>query len=52
MLGEEIANLVNENLAPGSYEYTFDASSYPSGIYYYKIKTGSFTEIRKMILIK
>jgi hypothetical protein len=52
MLGKEVINLVNENLAPGSYQYTFNASALPSGIFYYKIKTDAFTEIRKMILLK
>ncbi|MDZ4711827.1 MAG: T9SS type A sorting domain-containing protein [bacterium] len=52
MLGKEVATLVNENLSPGSYQYNFDASNYPSGIYYYKIKTDSYTEIKKMMLIK
>jgi hypothetical protein len=52
MLGQEIANLVNEILAPGSYQYSFNASNYPSGIYYYRVKTDGFTDIKKMILIK
>ncbi|MBK9405554.1 MAG: T9SS type A sorting domain-containing protein [Ignavibacteria bacterium] len=51
-LGKEVALLVNENLSPGSYQYSFDAGNYPSGIYYYKISTGSYNEIKKMILIK
>ncbi len=52
MLGQEISNLVNEVLSPGSYQYSFNASDYPSGIYYYSIKTEEFNEVRKMILIK
>ncbi|HMS33489.1 MAG TPA: T9SS type A sorting domain-containing protein [Ignavibacteria bacterium] len=52
MLGQEISNLVNEVLSPGSYQYSFNASDYPSGIYYYSIKTDEFNEVRKMILIK
>jgi hypothetical protein len=51
-LGSEVALLVNENLNPGSYQYSFDAGNYPSGIYYYKINSGSYNEIKKMILIK
>jgi hypothetical protein len=52
ILGHEAATLVNEQLKPGSYEIKFDASGYSSGIYFYKIESGSFTETKKMILIK
>ncbi|HMQ70329.1 MAG TPA: Omp28-related outer membrane protein [Ignavibacteria bacterium] len=52
MLGKEISSLVNQVLAPGSYQYSFNASNFPSGIYYYRIKTNEFTDIRKMILLK
>lgn len=52
ILGTEISVLVNENLNPGTYEINWDASSYPSGIYYYRLISGSFIETRKMILIK
>lgn len=52
MLGKEVVTLVNQNLAPGSYQYSFNASNFPSGIYYYKVKTAEFTEIKKMILLK
>jgi len=52
MLGREISTLVNEQLTPGNYEVTWDASKHSSGVYYYKLSTESFTETRKMILIK
>ncbi len=52
MLGKEVANLISQQLNPGSYQYTLNASNFPSGIYYYKIKTDSYTEIKKMILLK
>ena len=52
MLGKEVSTLVNEVLAPGSYQYTFNAVNFPSGIFYYKITTEGYSEIRKMILIK
>ena len=51
-LGKEVAVLVNENLSPGSYKTEFNGANYPSGIYYYKLETGSFNEVRKMILLK
>jgi len=52
LLGKEIMSLVNEFKQAGSYTVTFDAANYPSGVYYYKIHTGSFVQVRKMILIK
>jgi hypothetical protein len=52
ILGHEITTLVNEQLQPGSYSVTFDASNYPSGVYLYNITTGDFIESKKMVLIK
>ena len=50
--GKEIATLVNETKSSGNYHVVFDASKYASGIYFYKITAGSFTDTRKMILLK
>jgi hypothetical protein len=52
ILGKEIATLVNENKPTGLYEAVFDASSLPSGLYIYKIQSGSFTDAKKMLLTK
>ncbi|HEY3250234.1 MAG TPA: T9SS type A sorting domain-containing protein [Ignavibacteria bacterium] len=52
LLGREIAILVNEQLQPGTYEVSFDGSSFSSGIYFYRLSTGDYTESKKMILIK
>jgi hypothetical protein len=52
ILGREIQILVNEELKPGSYEVTFDASDLPSGVYYYKIISTEFSQTKKMVLIK
>jgi photosystem II stability/assembly factor-like uncharacterized protein len=52
LLGKEVTTLVNEKLKPGEYEFTWDASQYPSGVYFYKLISGDFSEIKKMILIK
>ena len=52
ILGREIAVLVNEKLKAGTYEAEWDASSYPSGVYFYKLITDSYTETKKMVLIK
>lgn len=51
-LGKEIAVLVNEKLTPGNYETSWNAAAYPSGVYYYKLISGDFSEVRKMVLVK
>ena len=52
MLGREIETLVNENLNAGTYNADWNAASYTSGVYFYKIETAGFTETKKMILVK
>ena len=52
VLGNEVATLVNEKKSAGNYEINFDASKLSSGIYYYKLVTGNFSQVRKMVLIK
>jgi hypothetical protein len=51
-LGREVATLVNENQSAGTYEATFNASQYSSGVYYYKLTAGGFTETKKMLIVK
>lgn len=52
MLGSEITTLVNEEQPAGNYEVMFDASNLSSGVYLYSIKSGSFVQTRKMLLMK
>ena len=52
LLGEVIATLVNEEKSIDIYEVEFDAVSFPSGIYFYRLQAGSFVETKKMVLIK
>jgi hypothetical protein len=52
ILGREIKVLVNDNLSPGTYEAEWNASNMPSGIYYYSLVSGNFSETKKMMLIK
>jgi hypothetical protein len=59
-LGKEVAVLVNERKEAGNYQVDLDASTFASGIYYYKLNAGdpsagtgqSFSETKKMILLK
>ncbi len=54
VLGNEIATLVNEEQNAGIYNYQLSTVNYQlsSGIYYYKLEAGSFSEVRKMIVLK
>ena len=51
-LGREAAVLLRENLNPGTHEILWDASAYPSGVYFYKLVVGDYTVSKKMLLIK
>jgi hypothetical protein len=50
--GRDIATLVNEKLAPGTYEVEWNGSNFPSGVYFYKLTIREFTITRKMVLLK
>ncbi|HQJ46053.1 MAG TPA: T9SS type A sorting domain-containing protein, partial [Ignavibacteriaceae bacterium] len=52
MLGREVATLVNENLAAGTYNVNFDANNLSSGVYFYTLITDNFKQSKKMILMK
>ncbi|MBI5021435.1 MAG: carboxypeptidase regulatory-like domain-containing protein [Ignavibacteriales bacterium] len=52
MLGREVVTLVNEVKQSGVYTLNWDASVYPSGVYYYRLQSGGFMETKKLILMK
>ena len=52
ILGNKISTLVNQEKPAGRYELKFDASNLPSGIYFYIIRAGSFSQTKKMMLMK
>jgi hypothetical protein len=52
ILGREISTLVNEVKDAGRHEVMFDASKLSSGVYFYKIISGSFADTKKMLLVK
>lgn len=52
VLGNEIITLVNEQKPPGNYSIEFDANNLTSGIYFYKLSVGEFSETKKMVLIR
>ncbi len=50
--GKVIAEMINKRLEPGSYNFDFDGSKLASGVYFYKLEAGEFSEVKKMVLIK
>jgi glycosidase len=52
VLGREVATLVNEYQGAGSYTQAFDASRLSSGVYFYRLQSGSFVSTKKMVLAK
>lgn len=52
ILGRKVAKIVNEYQSAGSYNHSFNASSFASGVYIYKLQAGDYLSSRKMILLK
>ncbi len=52
LLGREVAVLVNEKKAPGTYEVRFDAAGLASGVYLCRMTTGTFVQVMKMVLVR
>ncbi|MBL8015800.1 MAG: T9SS type A sorting domain-containing protein [Ignavibacteria bacterium] len=51
-LGKEISTLINEEMIPGTYEVKWNAADFPSGVYFYELRAGNFSQTKRMILIK
>ena len=51
-LGKEIATLVNESMPLGNYEIKFDVTNLSSGVYFYRMISGSYAETKKMLLLR
>jgi hypothetical protein len=52
VLGREVATLVNDVKPAGSYTATFNAANVPSGVYFYRLQTSSFTETKRLVVLK
>jgi hypothetical protein len=52
LLGQEVRTLVDEVQQPGTYRARFDGTSVASGLYFYRLRAGDFTQVKKMLLVK
>jgi hypothetical protein len=52
VLGREVAILANEEKEPGSYSAVWNARNSASGVYFYRLQAGSFTDVKKLVLLR
>jgi hypothetical protein len=52
LLGNKVADLIDEHRQAGFYQMEFNAKDYPSGVYFYKLESGRFTDLKKMIILR
>ncbi len=52
VLGREVATLVNRIQSPGVYTAVWEGTDIPAGVYFYRLTAGSFTSVKKMLLVK
>lgn len=52
IMGREIRTLVNEKQSPGTYQIELDGSGLTSGVYFYRLTAGEFTDTKRMLLVK
>jgi hypothetical protein len=52
LLGREVQTIVNQDLVPGKYNVDFMANNFASGLYFYKIITNDFVDVKKMLIVK
>ena len=52
VMGREVQTLVNQSLTPGTYEVKFNGVNITSGVYFYRLQSGNFTETKRMLMIK
>jgi len=52
VLGKEVMTLVNEKQSAGEYEVVFKGGGLASGVYFYRLTAGDFTDVKRMLLVK
>jgi hypothetical protein len=51
-LGQKVAELVNNDMDPGTHEVKFDGSRLASGVYFYRMQAGEFVETKRLLIVK
>jgi photosystem II stability/assembly factor-like uncharacterized protein len=52
VLGNEVISLIDSKQNAGKYSITFDGTNFPSGVYFYELKSGNYSQVKKMLLLK
>ena len=52
IIGREVATLVNETKDAGSYQVTFNANKLASGVYFYRLQSGNYSSVKKLVLLR
>jgi len=52
LVGQEVQVVINEYQIAGDYEYSFDATNLPAGIYLYRLQLGEYSSVKRMTLVK
>jgi hypothetical protein len=52
LLGRDVATVVDERMLPGEHTIRWNTGGLPSGMYLYKIQSGSFSAVKKMVLLR
>jgi hypothetical protein len=52
VLGREVQTLVNQHMEPGNYSVAVDGTTLTTGIYFYRLKTEQFSNVKKFLLVK
>ncbi len=52
VLGREVKTIVNENTEPGRFKVVFNADNFASGLYFYRITSNDFTDVKKLLIVK
>jgi len=52
LLGREVETIVNQDMSPGRFRLDFNAANHASGMYLYRIETGDFSDVKKMLIVK